>query len=227
MARYKRAPAVNFPTDVVFAAAAAAYRINGNQYVNALPSYDMPEMTFKDGKVPLYLNKTLMLNHAVNQSTITDEDRQLGGFCRVHCQALALKVLKEQALSEFDAKILALATADSITDRDFGLIACTPKLYMATQKRREIDDKMFDCKNEYVGKVGEKMSMTINVVKCIFSQKFQCHVVTATDDQNRALFFFRGPALEVGKSYKIGATIKRHADKFQTQLSYVRVAKTA
>lgn len=227
MARYKRAPAVNFPTDLVFAAAQTAYRINKNQYVNVLPSPYETEMTFKDGKVPLYLNKTLMLNYVVDQSQITDEDRQLGTEARTHCQSIALKVLKEQKLSDFDQKMVELASADSIPDFNFGYIAYTPKMYAGVMARRQVEDVLYDCKNEYVADVGKKIKVTAKIIRATYSQKYNSYVMTGIDDQNRGLFFFRGTALEVGKTYTMSATVKRHADKYQTQLSFVRQPKEA
>jgi hypothetical protein len=79
-----------------------------------------------------------------------------------------------------------------------------------------------DADGGYVSGPGNKVSLDIEVVKCIFSRNFNTYFVTGITDKNQAVFFSYKNGMNVGQSVKIVGNVKAHRDD-STQLNRVKV----
>jgi hypothetical protein len=73
-----------------------------------------------------------------------------------------------------------------------------------------------------VGKIGEKVQLTIEVLRSNYSTKFNTWYITGIDSNNFAVFFSYRERLEVGLTVTVSGTVKRHADR-ATQLTRVKL----
>lgn len=215
MARYTYQ---DYDTDLVFAAATAAYRMKGNEYVKAGAFH-----TDENGvATPIQSNRELMSELIKNQDQITDADRTLAADVRRHFQGLSFKILSGKILGELDAKALALASGNTISERDFGIVAYLPQGFERAQVRQSVDDRIRYATGGLIGKVGDKIVMQVEILRCSYSQKFGVFFVTAVSDKDQPLFFAYKNQLKIGAKANITGSVKAHRDS-QTQLNRVKI----
>lgn len=217
--RYVRPQPVMHDTSTVFAVAFAAFRVLGNQYVKA-GSY-----RFDDNgvTVPVQGNRDMMVALLMDQSKITDFDREMGEKIRTHYKGLMFKILGGQVLNEFDAKSLALANGENVSERDLGTVAYLPAGYERATLQQTVQDRLNDCEGSYVAGVGSKVVLTGEVVKSVYSQQWNTYYITLITDTNHSVFFAFKHNIDAGKKIRIAGSVKNHRDNFQTQLNFVKV----
>lgn len=215
MARYTYQ---DYDTDLVFAAATAAYRIKGNEYVKAGTFH-----TTENGDLTsVQSNRELLSSLIKNSDQITDADRALAAEVRRHYQGLSFKILSGKILGELDVRALALSSGDTISERDFGVVAYLPQGYQRAQVRQSVDDRIRYAAGGLIGKIGEKITVQIEVLRCSYSQNYGVFFVTALTDNDQPLFFAYKYQLQLGSKVKITGSVKAHRDS-QTQLNRVKI----
>ena len=219
MARTKQ-PVVTYSTELVFAAACAADRINQGEYISATTVAENTESK---------TNKSLMLELLSKPEVITDEDRAKALLVMQNFQALTFKILNGKVLSEFDAKALELASSETLRDRDIGVVAYLPVGYARAMVRRSVDERLRDCAVGFVGAVNTKVSLSIEVLKNTYSQNYGCYFVSAITKDNLAVNFAtsHGQTFALNQTYDITAKIKAHYEGSVTKLNFVKIAKKA
>lgn len=215
MARYTYQ---DYDTELVFAAATAAYRMKGNEYVKA-GSYHTDE---NGVATPVQSNRELISELMKNQDQITDADRAIAADARRHYQGLSFKILSGKILGELDAKALALASGNTISERDFGIVAYLPQGFERAQVRQNVDDRIRYAAGGLIGKVGDKITMQVEVLRCSYSQNFGVFFVTAISEKDQPLFFAHKNQLKIGTKINITGTVKAHRDS-QTQMNRVKI----
>lgn len=215
MARYSRPAAAQIDTLTFFAAALAADRINGGQYIK-------PD-TVQTAEPILGTNRSLTQQALADASMVTEADRERASLMRTHFQGLMMQIVAGKMLSEFDAKCLALANGDTISERDLGWVACLPSTWSRAQKRAADRDRLLDAKPEHLGKIGERVQVQAEVLACRWSQNWAVFYVTALTPDNQALFWASRENLDQGSRWAIQGKVKAHRDQFQTQLSHVKI----
>jgi hypothetical protein len=216
MARYQRPVSPSHSTLAMFTAAVLADRVNGGQYVKA-DTVQNPEQPLKP------LNRSIMLEALSGQIQPTAEDAARAQEIRAHFQGLMMQVVAGKILGEFDAKCLALANGDTVTERDIGYVACLPSIYARAVRRMAQDDRLGNSQPAYLDQVGRKVQFQAEVLKCVYSQNWGCYYVTALTDTNHAVFFSKTQALVVGERLAFQGRVKSHRDAWTTQLSHVKV----
>lgn len=212
----RQAP-VTVPTDLAFTAAVTAYRIQGQRYNKNTLSYD------EQGQpVTNRTNREIAAEVLTNQGLITEQDREQAVEMRRYYQGLQFKILAGKVLGDIDAKALAFASGDTVTDRDLGLICYLPDGYARAQKRQSIDERIADARGGFVGAVGTKVQCTIEVLRSNYSQQWGCYFITAITDKDQPLFFSNKRDLRAGSTVRIQGNVKAHRDN-QTQLNYVKI----
>jgi hypothetical protein len=203
----------------VWAAAFAAYRVNG-QYVRA---GDVVMGTKEDNTIyQMPSNRSLMAKFLEASDIITDEDHIEGQACRAHFRALPFRMLSQPNVSQFEQSVYLASEMESFESmKNFGLIACLPNIW-PTIKARIDADMRFAFSSGYVGKIGEKVTISGTVLECVFSKAWVTHYVRFLTDDEKPVRFSLKLALEIGSRITIAGRVKSQADNC-TRLSRVKV----
>jgi hypothetical protein len=214
MARYTR-PTYNVAD--VFAAACAAFRINGS-YIK------QDEVTFHENgghTVDKIANKTLVHQFLKGAFDLRDEDREMGEKVRQHCNGLSFKIITGKTLSEFEQAMLTIADKETTdSNYDIAVVASLPASYERAQARIQQDARLREHHGTLSDAVGSKVELDIEVVRCNYSNNWDTHFVTAIVDE-AVVFFASRNKLELGSKLRIKGKVKDHKED-RTQLSHVK-----
>jgi hypothetical protein len=207
---------LNFNANDVWSAASAAQRINGS-YVKLCVISEADPATTK------LSNRMLIQQLLVDQSGITDQDREQGLKVRAFYQAYTFKILQGKRLSEFDNTAMLISNRDVIESTyDLAVIASLPSCYERGVVRQSLDERINFARGGYISTIGTKVSTSIEVLKSVFSEKWGTHYVTGINSDNQVVFFAYKQSLDIGKMFDIYGTVKAHRDN-STQLNRVKV----
>jgi hypothetical protein len=210
MARYQR-PVLNFNASDVWAAACAAQRING-AYVKVV----------EEGK-NTQTNRQIVDNLLTDPTLITEADREQAELVQTYYKGLTFKILQGVKLNEFDNNAMVIANRDTVSSNyELATIVCLPSCYERATKRDEVNRKLRDADGGFIGKVGDKIQTTVEVVRSNFSQQWNVFFVSGLTDKNQPVFFSYSQSIDAGKVINIRGTVKAHRDN-ATQLNRVKV----
>jgi len=204
-------PTFSYAADDVWAAACMAQRINGS-YVKA-------------GSTDKQSNRSIVELLLADTTQITDESREQGKKVRQYYQAYTFKILKGIKLSEFDNNAMVLSNRNVIdSNYDMAVIVSLPQSYERGVKRDGADQRVKFATGGYIGTSGDKITVTIEVLKTVYSQKWNTSYFTGITSDDQVVFFAYNhiDRLEVGDTYTIQGTVKAHRDN-STQLNRVKV----
>ena len=211
MARYTRP---SYKTTDVFAAAAAAHRVNGG-YLKYTETNDQ-NLTSK------VANKILIRQFLDGDFDIREQDREVGENVMQHCRSLTFKLLTDKRLSEFEQNMLSIVEKETLdSNYDIAIVSSLPASYDRAQVRSTIEVRLREAEG-LIGQVGDKVSISAEVVKCYFSDNWGTHFVTAITDDNKQVFFAYRNKLEVGSNFTAEGKVKSQRDN-ATQLNYVKM----
>jgi len=211
MARYIR-PSYN--TTDVFAAAAAAHRVNGG--------YLKYSETNDEAGTSKIANKILIRQFLDGNFDIREQDREVGEKVMQHCRSLTFKLLTDKRLSDFEQNMLSIVEKETVgSNFDIAIVSSLPAAYERTQIRNTVEVRLreTECLD---GLVGDKVAISAEVVKCYFSDTWGTHFVTAITDDNKQVFFAYRNKLEIGSNFTAEGKIKSQRDN-STQLNYVKM----
>lgn len=207
---------LNFNAEDVWAAACQAQRINGS-YVK------LSTISESDPAINKQSNRQIVEGLLADTFNISDEDREQGKKVRQYFQGFTFKILQGKALSEFNNTAMLIANRDVITSLyDVAVIASLPNSYEKSVERDNVDRRINFARGGYLGVIGDKVSIEIEVVKQIWSQKWNTYYITGITDDDKVLFFASTVNIEIGDRVKIQGTVKAHRDN-STQLNRVKV----
>ena len=212
MARFTRP---SYKTTDVFAAAAAAHRVNGG-YLKYTETNDQAGTS----KIA---NKILIRQFLDGDFDIREQDREVGEKVMQHCRSLTFKLLTDKRLSDFEQNMLSIVEKETVgSNFDIAIVSSLPAAYERTQIRNTVEVRLreTECLD---GLVGDKVTISAEVVKCYFSDTWGTHFVTAITDDNKQVFFAYRNKLEVGSNFTAEGKIKSQRDN-STQLNYVKMA---
>lgn len=215
-----------YPTLLALAAACAAYRINGGQYLkNDIPSTIWNQETHTQVANPDHAlaNKNIVLKALDNNELITEADHNQAVVLNSYFSGLIFKVLAD-SIDGFEHKMFTLVTGDRITPRDAGVIAYMPTHYAIKSVQQTVVDRLQSCQRDYIAQPNDRIQDTLEVVRIVYSQKYSCYYISGiTGDNKRVLFAYSGSTqFEVSKKYSIKATVKRHDSDWVTVLGRVK-----
>lgn len=206
---------VSFNAGDVWAAAWQAYVINGNQYVKAL------EPTVPKNKT----NRMIAEDLLADPTKITPESREQGEVMRRYFKGLTFKLIEGKQLSPFMQSAFDAANKDEIQNKyDLAVIISLPATYEKATERDDIDRKIQWARGGFLGDVGDKVTTDIEIVKRIWSQKWNIWFVTGMTAEDKVLFFSYKHDIKIGDRVKITGTVKGHRE-VSTQLNRVKVMK--
>ena len=201
--------------DLVWSAACTAYRINGGYFKE-------PEMI--GDQVIRPTNRDLVRRALDQDGLITDADRDMARNCRRHmATAVTMQALRTELgeWSRITARVCELDTVDSMYD--FSVITAMPHSYVKQLKKESVDARLAGC-DGLIGKVGDKVELSVEIVRNNHSAKFNTWFVSAVTTDNHAVFFAYREEIRPGSNLDIRGTVKRHADR-ATQLNRVKLLK--
>lgn len=205
-------PTFNFLAEDVWTASAYAYRANGNQYIKAY----MPDSVNRT-------NREKMMTALLDNMLFEEQDIEQGKKIRQYFQGLTFKVLNGTLKSEFMQSALKVAELKTIiSNLDFSIIASLPATYERSAKRDEVQNRIQWAQGGFIGKVGDKVTETVVLVKQLWSNNYNTWYFTGINDKDQVLFFNHKNSLEIGTSVTIEGKVKSHRDN-STQLSHVKV----
>lgn len=214
MAKRQR-PELNLPADLVWAAACAAYRVNGGylKYADSGESVQTPRPA----------NRDLVRQYVADEQLITRADHAQGARCRQDLvNATTMAALKNQA-TEWDMLAAQMATLDRVTtEYELSVIAAMPKSHTQILSRAQTDSRLAQCATDAVGRVNESVILQGEVVRCNYSAKWNTFYSTVITHTNHQVFFAYRERLRPGSVIAFRGRVKRHADS-ATQLSRVKI----
>ena len=199
--------------DLLWSASCTAYRLN-NGYLK------QPEMI--GDQVIRPTNREIVRRALTDTAMITDADRELAQNCRRYmATAVTMQALKTELgeWAKITAKVCELDTVDSLYD--FSVITAMPHSYVRQLKKESVDARLACCQGT-VGKLGDKVELTVEIVRSNYSAKFNTWFVSGITDDNYAVYFAYREALDSDTHVKIRGTVKRHTDS-ATQLNRVKI----
>ena len=207
---------LNLNADDVWAAACQAQRTNG-AYVK------LSVLTESDKSQNKLSNRQIIESLMVDTTLITDEDREQGLKVRAFYQAFTFKILQGKQLSDFDNTAMLIANREVITGNyDVAVIASLPSCYERGVVRQSADQRVNFATGGFIGKANDKVTASIEVLKSVFSMKWNTNYVTGITSDDQVVFFAYKESLDIGKVLNINGTVKAHRDN-STQLNRVKV----
>jgi len=205
-----------FDTLLLLSAACAAQRIN-----KAYLKYAGGSGTETEINKPS--NRELVYQFLDNQDTITEADRELAEKVKSYWNGKTFKLLTGEYMSNFDRSVLELLQKEVLLDGyDVAVVASLPNSYLSGVARDERDRRVKFAQGGYLGNVGDKVEATIEVTKCVFSQKWGVYFLTGLTTSDQAVFFSYKQDVNAGTVLRIKGNVKRQ-DNNTTQLNRVKV----
>ncbi len=211
----RQRPTLNYTADLVWAAACAAYRVNGGYFKHAEVN--------DQGVITRPTNRDLVRQYLTESGSVTADDVEQGRKCRQDLvNAATMSALKNRA-TEWTLLSAQMASLDTITtDYEVSVITAMPKSHVQTLARETVDGRLAYCNTEPLGTDNQMVTVQGEVLRSNYSVKWNTFYVTMITDTNHQVFFAYRETLEPGQLIKLRGRVKRHADR-ATQLSRVKL----
>ena len=204
-------PTYAIPADQAWAAAQAAFRINGNRYIK-----------INDGE-NARPNKEIMLEILTQTpEQIVDQDHELATACRQRLGSeISLRLLKGETLTEWHALQARICPLETITTAyDLAVLSSFPNSYNKTLARDRVKDRLSECEDVVVG--AGRVNLSVEVVESFYSRQWDCWYTRAIDHANRAVTFAYREQVKPGTNLDIIGTVKGF-DNRMSRLNRVKV----
>lgn len=233
--RYKNykatAPAIQyaFSTNLVWFAAAAAYRIAGNKYLKD-DIYKYNEKT-DTTDVVMYANKKVVRDMLVRGNGWNQEDVKLGTDAMEYWQNATTKILSGTA-SSYELALITDANAEIIqTPLEIARIASAISAYDRDVKNQDNSFRLASSK--YIGHLNEKLSLNdVEVISVTTPKNSDGRVIVHMLHDNNLLLWWADETVAtkdmVGKKVNLTGKVKSHRPDFRhnvptTTLFYVKL----
>ena len=204
--------------DLVWSAAFAAYRINDD--------YLKTPKKNEEGKIVKPMNRELVQLALYDETMIVDNDRKQAKKARQYMASVCTMNALKDTLSEWGQITAKLCALDTITSNyDVAVITAMPKSYANSLKREEVDARLRRCEG-HVGKEGDKVELSAEVVRHNYSAKFNTWFISGITKDNQAVHFAYREIIKPGCNIQIRGTVKRHG-VHSTQLNRVKLVGEA
>lgn len=207
--------AEQYNSDIVWAAAAAAHRIN-NGYI-------------KEGYAQSKKANKFLIRDILRESidTIKDCDVEVGKQCRMYWRNQLLAVLG--GADDYTQWLIRLATMEKIGNLgDLSVVSSAINAQKNHEQRENTKLEKLSLNSQWVGKIGEKLEFkdTARILTCKYIDKFDRYIVECVIDGN--LYFWWGNKKVTPETKILSGKVKAHSrdqdsDQKRTQLNYVKV----
>jgi hypothetical protein len=124
------------------------------------------------------------------ENVADEEDYEVADTIISYYTGLMLKAMGA-TINDFEQKVLGLVKAGNVAANEFGIVASLPKSYFRSVERDAVEaqQRALSDDSQYVGKIGDTVELAIDVLRCNFIQKLNCHVVNARAGNDLIVFF--------------------------------------
>lgn len=209
-----KAPTISYKAEDVWAASWQAYVTNGNQYVKAVVT--------GSGQKP---NRMIVEELLSDTTQITQENRDASETMRRYFMGLTFKMIEGKKLSDFMQGAYDAACKTEIkTKFELAIVASLPATYEKSAKRDDVDRRINFARGGYIGDgaLSEKVTLNIEVLKSVWSQKWNTWYITGITGEDQVVFFASKESFDIGTHLTITGNVKAHRDN-STQLNRVKV----
>jgi len=224
--KHIKAPDINFQADDVWAAACAAQRVNNSYIKVKIDRFSGIKHTMDETDVKtVKTNRELMMEFLSDTSKITEDDRKQGGVVRTYFKGYTFKILQGIKLNDFSNTAMTIANRDNIiSSYDISVIASLPQSYERSVNHDQ-QNRTLENANGFIGRIGEKVTVKMQVVKTVYSKNFNVYFISGVTDDNNALFFSYRNNIDSGTVIQVQGTVKSHRkDRNEfTQLNRAKV----
>ena len=136
-------------------------------------------------------NKDIMReNFELNNLLPEDFDNADAAISAVQGDAV-MRVLKGQRLNDFSHALVELTKQETATARDCGLMAFLPKTYAGQLERATREEQVagLASASDYIGRVGEKVTVEFTLIDKRFLQQYNCWSVFGQDASGNCVSF--------------------------------------
>lgn len=206
---------VEYDSDLVWAAASAAYRMNSNKY----------HKTDNHEGQPVVPNRTIVYRLLDDPASISDEDRETGSKVRRYYNGISFKILAGKFVSQYERNAATIAQKEKIdSGYDIAVVTSILSSYERAVARDSGNQQIAFASGGCLGKVGDKVQCSGKVVKSIYSIKWGVFFITIVTEADQVVFFSFKKQIDIGTSITIKGTVKSHKnDPEMTQLNRVKL----
>ena len=218
MIKRRKQSEYQYPADLVWSAACSAYRINGGYF-------KYPEIV--EDRIVKPTNRELVKLYLTDDSHqfITAADRRQGLLCRQTLKnSVTIAALKGE-LSEWNLLVARMTALDIIeSDYELSVITALPRNYDQVVAREELDNRLAHCDAGIVGRVNDRVTLSGEIVRVSYSNRYNTYYTTVITDDNQEVFFAYRERLATARRIHFCGRVKRHAGR-ATQLSRVKLVE--
>ena len=175
-----------------------------------------------DNCVNVLDNKTLV-NNVLNSYPEADAKIDVSESDRTEAEELIAyfsDVIVEKkmlgTISGFEDTVGKIINGNTVDAYGISILASLPNSLRVQQKRDSMEDFYANHRgmSEYVGKTGDRVGMTVDVVDVKYISKYNIHLVTSTDSNDNIISFFWNKDPDIanlieGKQVNIVGTIRK------------------
>jgi len=206
-------PTYSIPAEQAWAAAYAAWRLNGNLYLKIVDDANKGMQTSKE---------IMMRILTETPDQITDEDREQARACRQRLGSeISLRLLKGKTLTEWHTLQARICNTEIFESAyDLAVLASFPKSYSKILTEDQIQERLNQCEDSWYDE--GRRQLTVEVVRSVYSAKWNTWYVWGIDTANHAVRFAYRENIRPGRVVEIAATVAGNKDR-TTILKRVRV----
>ena len=218
-----RPASAKYSVSDVWAAACAAYRVNGGYFKENI--FDSTKGTAAGPKKTR--NRDVMMEFIANPTNLTVDDIERGEHCRQFLDSdLTFRTLKGKT-GDFDNAIRkVLAVKDHFDDHfhkyELAIVACLPQSVERSEVRQASENRVQFAQGGYVGEVDDKVELNVEVLNSNYSKQYNIYWVRGITEADQPVFFSNKESFDPGTHLSIKGTVKAHKDNL-TQLNRVKV----
>ena len=208
-----------YPVMLVWAAAAAAHRINGGYVKESVWDYEQTPAVIKHEANKLMVKRWLATG---DQTHITPEDVVRGEDVRNHFNSYMFLAIAGK-LNDFQTQAYKIAQMTEFTDRnslELSVASCLPMVCEKDQAKREFMRQLRES-TQLTGEVGSSVEGEIMVLSSRYNANFNKYRIQAKMVDSFIDFWYN-TSIDAGTTLKIKAKIKAVREDNTTQLNYVK-----
>jgi len=215
-----------FATAQALATAVAAFEFNKSSIVRAPVTIDGVGFLSNRQLIQDYLNGN-GAPFVVNEIHY----KQADGIITYLQQVGLMQTLAKGSTDNFLGNIIKLLTEEKITGRDLGILAWAPKVSDDYQKKDHVRQvsAQYELNSRYIGRVGEKVSMTFTHIESRYITSMDCYAVYGHNENGDLVFYWAKDQKKIVKQGRIQGKVKLHdTDRYHgnarvTTINYVKV----
>ena len=150
-------------------------------------------------------------NANVSESDLTEAEELIAYFSDVIVEKKMLGTI-----SGFEDTVGKIINGNTVDAYGISILASLPNSLRVQQKRDSMEDFYANHRgiSEYVGKTGDRVGMSVDVVDVKYISKYNIHLVTSVDDSDNIISFFWNKDPDIanlieGKKVNIVGTIRK------------------